>query len=125
MRKRTQTHLGKLFILMFICVLMGSFWAISDSWAKKAPQDEDTKVAKDKSKQVNIKDEEVVQFLEAFEIFGRVEKPQAVLIIPGKDPTVDDILIKREFFKEIFRPVEKATITANELKMKDTPYIPY
>lgn len=124
MRNSIQPHPGKLLILMFICLFVGSFWTGSDSWAQKMTRKEESQKAADK-KQVNIKDEEVVQFLQAFEIFGRVEKPQAVLIIPGKDPTVDDILIKREFFKEIFRPVEKPTISANESKMKDSPFIPY
>jgi len=75
--------------------------------------------------QVEIKQNDVVQFLETLEIFGRVEKPQTVFIIPGKDPKVDDIMVKREFFKEIFRVVEKPTINAKQVKMKDAPYIPY
>ncbi|MCI0511620.1 hypothetical protein L0128_00215 [candidate division KSB1 bacterium] len=74
---------------------------------------------------VDLKDEKVAQFLETLEIFGRVEKPQTVFIIPGKDPRVDDINIKREFFKEIFRTIEKPTVASKEAKLKDTPYILY
>lgn len=80
---------------------------------------------KKKEKQVDIQKNDVVQFLETLEIFGRVEKPQTVFIIPGKDPKVDDIMVKREFFKEIFRVVEKPTISSKKVKMKDAPYIPY
>ncbi|NLP09626.1 hypothetical protein GX408_04425 [bacterium] len=46
-------------------------------------------------------------FLDKIEIEGRLEKPQAVFIIPGSNPEIDDINIERAFFNEIFRPVEK------------------
>ena len=36
-----------------------------------------------------------------------MEKPQAVFIIPGKSPEIDDIRIERSFFSDIFRTVEK------------------
>jgi len=94
---------------------------IRESFAKTPPADE----KKSEKKEINIKDDDVVQFLQTLEIFGRVEKPQTVFIIPGKDPKVDDIMIKREFFKEIFRQVEKPTILSKEVKLKTTPYIPY
>lgn len=84
----------------------------------KTPQNDDTE-------QVKIKKDDVVQFLETLEIFGRVEKPQTVFIIPGKDPTVEDNAIKRRFFKEIFRTVEKPTLSSKKHKSDDTPYIPY
>ena len=45
--------------------------------------------------------------LEDIEIEGRLEKPQTVFILPGKDPEVDTIQIDRSFFKEIFRKVDK------------------
>jgi hypothetical protein len=54
-----------------------------------------------------------------------VEKPQTVFIIPGKDPRVEDITIKREFFKEMFRTVEKPTVRAKQVRLKDTPFIEY
>jgi hypothetical protein len=90
-------------------------------WAGTPPAPPDDK----NEKQVEIKQNDVVQFLETLEIFGRVEKPQTVFIIPGKDPKVDDIMVKREFFKEIFRVVEKPTINSKKVKMKDAPFIPY
>lgn len=46
-------------------------------------------------------------FLDKIEIEGRLEKPQAVFIIPGSNPEIDDINIERAFFNEIFRPVDK------------------
>lgn len=45
--------------------------------------------------------------LDKIEILGTVAKPQAIFIIPGSNPQVDDIKIDRSFFLEIFRPVEK------------------
>jgi hypothetical protein len=50
-------------------------------------------------------------FLRNVEIQGRIEKPQTVFILPGKDPDVDAIQIDRSFFKEIFRIVEKDDLT--------------
>jgi|GEM_PF-770344 len=44
-------------------------------------------------------------FLDKIEVEGKLEKPQAIFIIPGSDPEIDDIQIKRSFFEEIFRPV--------------------
>ncbi len=44
-------------------------------------------------------------FLDKIEVEGKLEKPQAIFIIPGGDPEIDDIEIKRSFFEEIFRPV--------------------
>ncbi|HQG45599.1 MAG TPA: hypothetical protein PLG50_08065, partial [bacterium] len=44
-------------------------------------------------------------FLDKIEVEGKLEKPQAIFIIPGSDPEIDDIEIKRSFFEEIFRPV--------------------
>ncbi len=46
-------------------------------------------------------------FLDKIEVLGRIAKPQAVFIIPGSDPTVDDIKLDRSFFQEIFRKVER------------------
>jgi hypothetical protein len=45
--------------------------------------------------------------LDNIEIQGRVEKPQTVFILPGKDPEVDTIQIDRSFFREIFRKLER------------------
>jgi hypothetical protein len=67
------------------------------------------------SRQEDVKDEidlkkkkkDLKIFLDKIEILGRIERPQTLFIIPGTDPTVDDIQIDRTFFKEIFRSVEK------------------
>lgn len=53
------------------------------------------------------KKKDVKLFLDKIEILGRIDKPQAVFIVPGSDPEVEDIQIDRSFFKEIFRSVEK------------------
>lgn len=45
--------------------------------------------------------------LDKIEVLGSLAKPQAIFIIPGSDPQVDDIRIDRSFFMDIFRPVEK------------------
>jgi len=55
---------------------------------------------------LKTKKSDVKIFLDKIEILGRIEKPQTVFIIPGKNPTVDDIQIDRSFFKEIFRTIE-------------------
>jgi len=46
-------------------------------------------------------------FMEKIEILGRIEKPQAVYIVPGTDPKVEDFQINRSFFNEIFRSIDK------------------
>jgi hypothetical protein len=48
-------------------------------------------------------------FIDKIEVEGTLEKPQAVFVLPGKTPEIDDILIERSFLQEIFRPVEKST----------------
>lgn len=55
---------------------------------------------------VEKRKQDVQIFLDKIEILGRIEKPQTVFIIQGKDPAVDDIQIDRSFFQEIFRRVE-------------------
>ena len=45
-------------------------------------------------------------FLDKIEVEGKLEKPQAIFIIPGNDPEIDDIQIQRSFFEDIFRPVQ-------------------
>lgn len=52
-------------------------------------------------------------FLEKIEVLGTIAKPQALFIIPGRDPKVDGIEIDRSFFREVFRPVEKDYHPAN------------
>ena len=46
-------------------------------------------------------------FLDKIEVLGTIAKPQALFIIPGRDPSVEGIEADRSFFREIFRPVEQ------------------
>lgn len=46
-------------------------------------------------------------FMKNIEVLGTIAKPQALFIIPGRDPQVDGIEIDRSFFRDIFRPLEK------------------
>jgi hypothetical protein len=55
---------------------------------------------------LRVDDQSVKLFLDKIEVEGKLEKPQAIFIIPGSDPEIDDIQIQRSFFEEIFRPVE-------------------
>jgi len=54
-----------------------------------------------------IDDGTIRLFLDKIEVIGRLEKPQAVFIIPGTNPEIDDIRIERQFLNDIFRPVER------------------
>jgi len=113
-RKIGTLFLGVMTIVLFVSTL-------NLNQVQATPQD-----SKDLEKgSLEIRNEDEAKFLQGFEIFGRVEKPQTVFIIPGQDPSVDDIIIKREFFKEIFRPVEKPTVTSKESKSNQPVYIPY
>ncbi len=69
-----------------------------------------------------VKDDAIKLFLDKIEVVGELEKPQAVFIIPGNSPEIDDIRIERSFFKNIFRPVErKALIITNTDDEKRKP----
>lgn len=48
-------------------------------------------------------------FIDKIEVEGKLEKPQAVFILPGQTPAIDDIQIERSFLTELFRPVEAKT----------------
>ncbi|MFQ5824267.1 MAG: hypothetical protein ACE5JB_09455 [bacterium] len=63
------------------------------------------------------KKESIKLLLDKIEILGHIEKPQTMFIIPGTDPTVDDIQIDRSFFKEIFRSIEKDDFPRNIEKL--------
>ena len=76
-----------------------------------------------------LKDKDVKLFIDKIEIQGRLEKPQAVFIIPGDNPEIDDISIKRSFFDAIFRPVEKEGRIQTKISMEPikgrSDYIPW
>lgn len=82
---------------------MGSTAAFSQE-TKTAPKDT-TRAEEDAD--LDKKKSDVKIFLDKIEILGRIERPQTVFILPGNDPTVDDIHLDRSFFKEIFRFIEK------------------
>lgn len=63
----------------------------------------------DTSQSANVKQEDVKLFIDKIEIEGQLEKPQAVFILPGQTPDIDDIQIERSFMQDIFRPIEKRT----------------
>jgi hypothetical protein len=54
-----------------------------------------------------LDDRSVKLFLDKIEVEGKLEKPQAVFIIPGVNPEVEDFRLERSFFDDIFRPIEK------------------
>ncbi len=86
-----------IFLLLFMC---GFAFAQSTSDSTQTPAASDTS---------QVQAENVKLFIDKIEVEGRLEKPQAVFILPGQTPTIDDIQIERSFMKEIFRPVEKRT----------------
>ena len=76
-----------------------------------------------------VDDKAIKLFLDKIEVVGSLEKPQAVFIIPGKNPEIDDIRIERSFFSKIFRPVEKRSRFISETTVKSVQtrkdYIPW
>ena len=76
-----------------------------------------------------IQDGELKLLLDKIEIIGELEKPQAVFIIPGKNPEIDDIRIKRSFFNDIFRTVERKGRIVSKIQTQPTQdrkdYIPW
>lgn len=96
-------------------------WCLSQIFAVEGRAQATAPVKPDTSKKeaeldLKKKQEDVKVFLDKIEILGRIEKPQTVFIIPGKDPAVEDIHIDRSFFKEIFRSVEKDDIARRNEK---------
>jgi hypothetical protein len=70
--------------------------------AQNAAESDTTQTAK-------VKQADVKLFIDKIEVEGQLEKPQAVFILPGQTPDIDDIQIERSFMQQIFRPVEKRT----------------
>jgi hypothetical protein len=88
-----------LFLLLFLLSALG--------WAQERKSASADSVQAEVQQQLEKKQKDVKIFLEKIEILGRIEKPQTVFILSGKDPAVDDIQIDRSFFKEIFRKIER------------------
>lgn len=97
-------ELAALKTVLGLCCLLSLAQPGSTQTTTSARQD--TVGSEEKAASTNDKDN-VKIFLDKIEILGRIEKPQTVFIIPGKDATISDIQIDRSFFREIFRSVEK------------------
>jgi hypothetical protein len=101
----TVSLISILGLLLSLCLTTSSLAQDKKQDLRINTEEEDLELEKKKE---NLK-----LFLKNIEILGRVEKPQTVFIVPGTDPTVDDIQIGRSFFKEIFRSVEKDDFPRN------------
>lgn len=91
--------------------LLGAM-VVSAPAQQKPVEEKLNKIVSDVEQKATGRDPSVVEeavkiFVNKIEVLGRIEKPQAVFIVPGTDPRVDDIGIDRSFFQEIFRPVER------------------
>jgi len=71
----------------------------------------------------------IKMFIDKIEVNVQLEKPQAMFILPGTTPDIDDIQIEHSFFNEIFRPVEKRgriqTSLTTEPAIDRKDYIPW
>lgn len=94
--------------LTVIFVLAGLLWA----GAQDSPADSSAAPAPSRVK----------LFIDKIEVEGRLEKPQAVFILPGQTPEIDDIVIERSFIKELFRPVEKRTTVETVYRPTDARF---
>ncbi|MCG3153512.1 MAG: hypothetical protein DKINENOH_00101 [bacterium] len=102
---RTFTRLGGAALL---AVLLGP---AAGAWAQQtAVPDTTISAAMQDTSYTPAVDEDAASariFMKNIEVLGTIAKPQALFIIPGRDPKVDGIEIDRSFFRDIFRPVEK------------------
>ncbi len=106
-------RLRKFFIKNSLCVLfvlLLLLFSMSPALAQKSTQTVKDITLRQAERDIKEKSKEVKILLDKIEILGKIDKPQTLFILPGQDPTVDDIRIDRSFFKEIFRPIEKDNI---------------
>ncbi|MBN2355796.1 hypothetical protein JXO59_06760 [candidate division KSB1 bacterium] len=90
---------------LILMLLLGlTFAPLRAQESKQQPQQPEQK---QQIEAPEVDDQSIKLFLDKIEVEGKLEKPQAVFIIPGTNPEIDDIRIERSFFDEIFRPVEK------------------
>ena len=106
----------QIYLVGLILILVSVFSAVAQNPKNEKPVSGD--------KPVN-QTEDGIEILDAVEIFGSIEKPQTVFIIPGQDPQVADVEIKRSFLKEIYRKVEKPVLKSQEIRLEDEAYIPF
>ncbi len=120
----------------FVILAMVVFFACSFAGSAHAQQKTKKNVNEELNKLVNevdkknskgdplVGDQEVRIFLDKIEVLGQIDRPQAVYVVLGSDPRVDDIGLDRSFFKEIFRPVDKASVEKS-LTRRSRDYIPW
>ncbi|MBC7185590.1 MAG: hypothetical protein H5U38_01000 [Calditrichaeota bacterium] len=115
--------------LLVICLIVLS-GMVGGAGAQQKPVEEKlNKIVSDVEQKASSRDPSVGEdavkiILNKIEVLGRIEKPQAVFIVPGTDPRVDDIGIDRSFFQEIFRPVERDAVRKT-LNRHARDYIPW
>lgn len=98
-------------LALLTATLLGAM-VVSAPAQQKPVEEKLNKIVSDVEQKATGRDPSVVEeavkiFVNKIEVLGRIEKPQAVFIVPGTDPRVDDIGIDRSFFQEIFRPLER------------------
>ncbi len=123
MRKR------KLIVMPLVSFVM-SFLPLAAVSQEQAANVGKTDTTKSVPSEVPVIDDGTIRlFLDKIEVIGRLEKPQAVFIIPGTNPEIDDIRIERQFLNDIFRPVERkgriVTKSSTEPSKSRKDYIPW
>jgi hypothetical protein len=58
--------------------------------------------------------------MDAIEIRGWIEKPQAIFVLQGVNPEVDDIGLNRTFVDEILRPLDKDKFEKQKVRKRKT-----
>jgi len=124
----TVRHMMCLLVIIFLVMII-TFPGFSQQQQNTDVTEKIDNIVKDveeagSKKDPTVGDDDVRIFLQKIEVMGYVEKPQAVFIIPGSDPRIDDIGLSRSFFKEIFRPVERARLQKS-ISRRSQDYIPW
>jgi hypothetical protein len=101
-------------LITFILFLLLCF-ALSRNTYAQQKQTKTTTTQQDTTKQKQLK-----LRMEAIEIQGWVEKPQAIFVLQGVNPEVDDIGLNRTFVDEILRPIDKDRFEKQKVKKRKT-----
>ncbi len=120
----------KLKSVLWLCIIMAGCVLAQDKKEKPEPTEKLEKIASEQQEAPNIKEDKNLKlFLDKIEIVGELEKPQAVFFLQDTPTEIDDINIKRSFFKDIFRPVEKKGRMVTKMSTEPTQdrkdYIPW
>ena len=125
-----QQGICKVFIILLI-LLMTVFASnvIAQQKTTVNVNEELNKLVNDIDKKNNksdpqVGDQQVRIFLDKIEVLGQIDRPQAVYVILGSDPRIDDIGLDRSFFKEIFRPVDRSSVL-KAVSRRSRDYIPW